>query len=210
MIKQLFNSINNCGCRICQLFLIESGRFCWIWCKSLKLKEHSVCCFRTFVGSGFEPQTSTNACQRKYVDWKGLVAILTFIQSAGVAPEVNLRSNTQARNVQVRNPPWLWNPGRMSPEGLVYTAREQDWDSTGNRTRTNGSLYILQKCSHWSETRKGTRMNCYLWCWSSTLYLYRSLSRAMWISHKTVKYNEMLRCDTVNVTSETMLHNKTE
>ena len=34
---------------------------------------------------------------------------------------------------------------------------------TWNRTRRNGSQYIVQKCSHWSETGKGTRsivFNC--------------------------------------------------
>ena len=40
--------------------------------------------------------------------------MLTSIQSAGVAPEVNLRI-TQARN-HTRDPPWLWNPGQTSPE----------------------------------------------------------------------------------------------
>ena len=42
-----------------------------------------------------EPWTSTNACRHicRYVDRKGLAAMLTSIQSAGVAPEVNLRNS---------------------------------------------------------------------------------------------------------------------
>ena len=49
-------------------------------------------------GRGFGSRTSTNGCGYicDYVDQKGLAAILTSIQSAGVAPEVNLRI-TQAR-----------------------------------------------------------------------------------------------------------------
>ena len=49
---------------------------------------------------------------------KGSAAMLTSIQSAGVAPEVNLR-NTLCAGKETRyrgNPPWLWNPGQMSPE----------------------------------------------------------------------------------------------
>ena len=49
-------------------------------------------------GHGFEPQTSTNACGHvcRYVDQKGSAAMLTPIQSAGVAPEVNLRNSLHA------------------------------------------------------------------------------------------------------------------
>ena len=44
-------------------------------------------------GCGFESQTSTNACGQvcKYLDQNSLAAMLTLIQSAGVAPVVNLR-----------------------------------------------------------------------------------------------------------------------
>ena len=61
-------------------------------------------------------QTSTNACRHicKYVDQKCLAAMVTSIQSAGVAPEVNLRI-TQVRK-DARDPPWIWNPGQTSPE----------------------------------------------------------------------------------------------
>ena len=47
---------------------------------------------------GFESRTSINACGHicKYVDQKGLPAMLTSIMSAGVAPEVNLRNSIQA------------------------------------------------------------------------------------------------------------------
>ena len=50
-------------------------------------------CARCTDGGGFEPRTFTNACGHvcKYVDQKGLAAMLTSIQSAGVKPEVNLR-----------------------------------------------------------------------------------------------------------------------
>ena len=50
---------------------------------------------------GFEPRTSTNACRHvcKYVDQKGSAAILTSIQSAGVAPEANLRNSLHAGNI---------------------------------------------------------------------------------------------------------------
>ena len=52
-------------------------------------------------------QTSTNACRHicKYRDQKGLAAMLTSIQSAGVALEVNLRI-IQVRK-HVRDPPWF-------------------------------------------------------------------------------------------------------
>ena len=51
-------------------------------------------------GCRFEPQTSTNACRHvcRYVVWKGSAAMLTSIQSAGVAPEVNLRNSLHAGN----------------------------------------------------------------------------------------------------------------
>ena len=47
---------------------------------------------------GFEPTTFTNVCGHvcKYVDQKDSVAMLTSIQSAGVAPEVNLRNSLHA------------------------------------------------------------------------------------------------------------------
>ena len=56
-------------------------------------------------------QTPTNTCGHicKYVNQKGLAAILTSIQS-----EVNLRI-TQVRE-HARDPPWLWNPGKTSPD----------------------------------------------------------------------------------------------
>ena len=49
-------------------------------------------------GRRFMPWTSTNACRHvcRYVDQKGSAVMLTFIQSAGVAPEVNLRNSLQA------------------------------------------------------------------------------------------------------------------
>ena len=66
-------------------------------------------------GRGFEPRTSTNACEHicKYVNQKGLTAMLTSIQSAGVAPVVNLRI-LQVR-MYARDPPQR-NPGQTSPE----------------------------------------------------------------------------------------------
>ena len=46
-------------------------------------------------GHGFEPQTSSNACEHvsRYVDQKGSAAMLTTIQSVCVTPEVNLRNS---------------------------------------------------------------------------------------------------------------------
>ena len=41
--------------------------------------------------------------------------MLTSIQSAGVAQEVNLRNSMEARK-HARDPSWLWNPGQTSPE----------------------------------------------------------------------------------------------
>ena len=48
--------------------------------------------------SVFVPRTSTNASGHifKYVDQKGLAAMLTSVQSAGVTPEVNVKT-TQAK-----------------------------------------------------------------------------------------------------------------
>ena len=48
-------------------------------------------------------------CQQSYS-----MTCMTSIQSAGVAPEVNLRI-TEARKY-ASDPPWLWNPEQMSPE----------------------------------------------------------------------------------------------
>ena len=72
----------------------------------------AACCMD---GSGFKRRTSSNACGQvcKYVNQKDLVAMLTSIQSAGVAPEVNLRI-TQASKHAKKDPPWLWNPGQTS------------------------------------------------------------------------------------------------
>ena len=51
-------------------------------------------------GHGIEPQTSTNTCGHiyRYMDKKGLAVMLTSIQSAGIAPEMNLRISVQTRN----------------------------------------------------------------------------------------------------------------
>ena len=67
--------------------------------------QHHAC---STDGHGFKPQTSTYACRHvcKYMDRKGLAATLTFIQSAGVAPEMNMRI-TQVRKHAKRDPPWL-------------------------------------------------------------------------------------------------------
>ena len=59
------------------------------------------------IESAITFRTSTNACEHicKYVDQKGPAAMLTSIQSAGVAPEVNLRIR-QARK-HARDPQWI-------------------------------------------------------------------------------------------------------
>ena len=82
---------------------------------------------------GFKPHTSINACRHvcRYVDQKGSDTMLTSIQSAGVAPEVNL-GITQARK-HARDQPWLGNPGQMLPE-------VQNSGISGSTKRT----YILQ------------------------------------------------------------------
>ena len=56
-------------------------------------------------GRGFEPRTSSNACGHiwRYVDLKGSAAMLTSVQSAGVAPEVNLRNSCQTVNVLTKS-----------------------------------------------------------------------------------------------------------
>ena len=59
--------------------------------------------------SWFEPQTSINVC--------GNISkrlMLDSIQLVGVTPEVNLRITQASKHV--RGPPWVWNPGQMSPE----------------------------------------------------------------------------------------------
>ena len=66
---------------------------------------HAVCSDR----HGFEPRTSlmlADMFASKYVDRKDLAAMLTSIQSADVAPEVNLRI-TQVRKHAKRDPHWL-------------------------------------------------------------------------------------------------------
>ena len=51
---------------------------------------------------------------------KRLVAdtMLATKRSAGTAPEVNLRNLLHMGNKVCKwgNPPWLWNPGQMSPK----------------------------------------------------------------------------------------------
>ena len=58
----------------------------------------------------------------KYVYPKGSVAMLTSIQSAGVAPEVNLRI-TQARK-QARDPPEVQNRGVSVPTKRIYVLQK--------------------------------------------------------------------------------------
>ena len=62
-------------------------------------------------GHGFEPQTSTNACGHvsRYMNQKGLAAMLTSIQSAGVTSEMNLRNPLCAGEEAHKqgNTPWL-------------------------------------------------------------------------------------------------------
>ena len=91
-------------------------------------------------------QTSTNACSHicNYIDRKGSAAILTSIQSVGVTPEVTLRI-TQARKHTKRDPPWLWNPGQMSPE-------IQNRGISGPTKRT----YVLKKNSFFFKKVSGS------------------------------------------------------
>ena len=57
---------------------------------------------------GLSPQTSTNARRHvcRYIDQKGLAAMLTSIQSAGITPEVNLLCAGEEA-CKRGNPPWL-------------------------------------------------------------------------------------------------------
>ena len=55
---------------------------------------------------------------RRYVDENDSAAMLVAKKSAGVPSEVNLRillCTGDKAHKQV-DPPWLWNPGQMSPE----------------------------------------------------------------------------------------------
>ena len=107
--SRTFHSLNyNCFC-LSQLFVMSN-------LGQVRLYREWECdianCRRT-DGHGFESQTSTSACGHicKYMDQKGLAAMLT---SAGVTPEVNLRITQERKHT--RDPPWLWNPGEISPE----------------------------------------------------------------------------------------------
>ena len=59
-----------------------------------------------------QARTSTNACRHvcRYVDQKGSAAMLTSLESAGVAPEVNLRI-TQARKAPKKGSTLALKPG---------------------------------------------------------------------------------------------------
>ena len=72
-----------------------------IWLIYLHNYKQSMCCFM-------------------YLDQKSLAAMLTSIQSAGVAPEVNLQDllHTGVEARKLGNPLWLWIPGQTSPEVL--------------------------------------------------------------------------------------------
>ena len=61
-------------------------------------------------GHGFKPQTSTDACGHicRYVDQKGFAAMLTSIQSAGVAPEINYECEDHTSKKACKSDPsWL-------------------------------------------------------------------------------------------------------
>ena len=76
----------------------------------------SLVTFKIFEGKvQIEPWVYEEFCTPKfkyYVEWKGSAAMLTSIQSASVAPEVNPRI-TQVKK-STRDLPWLRNPGQMS------------------------------------------------------------------------------------------------
>ena len=71
-------------------------------------------------GRVFEPQTSSNACGHvyKYLDQKGSVTILACIQSAGVAPELNL-TITQGRKHAKRVYHGFETQGRHHQNGFI-------------------------------------------------------------------------------------------
>ena len=61
-------------------------------------------------------------------------------------------------------------------------------NGTGTGTRTGNGIngfFVMQKCSHWSETETGTGTYCVLLCLSHSLYRSRSRSRAVYMSHYT-------------------------
>ena len=63
-------------------------------------------CVLACMVMGLNPTNTCGYIICKYMDWKGLAAMLTSIQLAGVA-KVNLRI-IQVRT-HARDPPWLWN-----------------------------------------------------------------------------------------------------
>ena len=133
-------------------------------------------------GCGFEPQTSTNACRHvcRYVDQKGLAAMLTSVQSTGVAPEVNVRI-TQVRK-HARDPHWLWNPGQTSPE-------VQNRGISGPTKRAYGLQKFFEK-----KKRKIIQYEALFLCekvfqshakWNSLQTVYMTLKLEMSTKHTT-------------------------
>ena len=74
-------------------------------------------------GRGFKSQTFINACRHicRYVDQKGLAAMLTSIQSAGVAREVNLRNSLHIGDKAHK---WGIHPG-FETQGRCYQKSEE-------------------------------------------------------------------------------------
>ena len=62
--------------------------------------------------------TPTKTCGHmicKFMDQKGLTAMVTSKQSAGVARS-ECEDHYRWESMQAREPPWLWNPGQASSE----------------------------------------------------------------------------------------------
>ena len=102
-----------------------------------------------------------------------------FLQNSGNSG--NFFTNQSTHRFQVIEPPCLIKAAFNS----AFTLHgDETGIGTGNGTMRNGTE-MLYRNVHTGLSGKGTRANCFQWCWSGSLYLSRSTSSAVWISHKT-------------------------
>ena len=57
------------------------------------------------------------------------------------------------------------------------------WPIHTARDREQWVLIYCTEMFTYSKTGKGTRINCFLLCWSTSMYLFQSRSRAVWICY---------------------------